>query len=102
MDVVSVVYIYTVVVGITAAGLTGSAWAIMSGSRPGFQLLLEPSLLAPVRAMVVVISAPLLILFAGCRKLDAHPIFGGVLIAASLGWSFLQGVFILTQFFGVT
>ena len=102
MDVVSVVYIFTVIVGIAAAGLAGSAWAAVTGSRPGFQLLLEPSLFAPIRAMVVVISAPLLILLAGIKNLDAHPIVGGALVAASLGWSFLQGVFILTQFFGVT
>lgn len=101
MDVVSIVYIYTIIVGIAAAGITGSAWASFTGTRPGFQLLLEPGLSAPVRAMVVVISAPLLILLSGFRQLDAQPLIGGTLIALSLGWSFLQGVFILTQFFGI-
>ncbi len=102
MDVVSIVYIYTIIVGIAAAGITGSAWASFTGTRPGFQLLLEPSGLAPIRAMVVVISAPLLILLSGFKKLDAQPVIGGTLIALSFGWSFLQGVFILNQFFGVT
>ena len=101
MDIVSIVYIYTMIVGIAAAGVMGSAWASITDARPGIHLLLEPSLFAPIRAMVFVISAPLLILLSGLRNLGAHPIVGIALIAASLGWSFLQGVFILTQFFGI-
>jgi hypothetical protein len=45
--------------------------------------------------------APLLILLTAWRFVGS-PILGMLLVAASLGWSFLQGVFILTQFFGVT
>lgn len=101
MDIVYAVYIYAVAVGIVAAGITGSLWALTTGEEPRFGLLLEPSAIAPIRAFVVVAYAPLMILFAAWRFVGS-PIAGMLLIAASLGWSFLQGVFILTQFFGVT
>ena len=101
MDIVYVVYVYAVAVGVVTAGLTGSMWAMATGERPRFGLLLEPSAIAPLRALVVVASAPLLLLLAAWRFVGS-PIAGMLLVAASLGWSFLQGVFILTQFFGVT
>ena len=101
MTIFYLVYIYAVAVGIAAAGVTGSMWALATGASPRFSLLLEPSVFAPLRALVVVISAPLMLLLGAWRFVD-NPIVGTLLIAASLGWSFLQGVFILTQFFGVT
>ncbi|HLA03092.1 MAG TPA: hypothetical protein VJ019_10050 [Aestuariivirga sp.] len=101
MEISYPVYLYVIAVGIVAAGVTGSMWAMATGESPRFGLLLEPSAIAPVRALVVVAYAPLLILLTAWRFVGS-PILGMLLVAASLGWSFLQGVFILTQFFGVT
>ena len=101
MEISYPVYLYVIAVGIVAAGVTGSMWAMATGESPRFTLLLEPSAIAPVRALVVVAYAPLLILLTAWRFVGS-PILGMLLVAASLGWSFLQGVFILTQFFGVT
>ena len=101
MEISYPVYLCAIAVGIVAAGVTGSMWAMATGESPRFGLLLEPSAMAPVRALVVVAYAPLMILLWAWRFID-RPIAGMLLVAASLGWSFLQGVFILTQFFGVT
>ena len=101
MDIIYVAYVYAVAVGIVAAGVTGSLWAMATGERPRFGLLLEPSAIAPLRGLVVVIHAPVMLLMAAWR-FAGNPFAGLLIIAASLGWSFLQGVFILTQFFGVT
>lgn len=101
MDLVYLVYLYAVAVGVVAAGVAGSLWALATGEEPHFGLLLEPSLLAPVRALVVVASAPVLLLLTAWRHAGSA-VLGTLLVAASLGWSFLQGVFILTQFFGVS
>ena len=101
MDIVYVVYVYAVAVGVVTAGITGSMWAMATGERPRFGLLLEPSAIAPLRALVVVASAPLLLLLAAWRFVGS-PIAAMLLVGARLGWSFLQGVFILTQFCGVT
>jgi hypothetical protein len=35
------------------AGITGSLWALAAGEEPRFGLLLEPSAIAPLRAVVV-------------------------------------------------
>jgi hypothetical protein len=101
MDMVYLVYLYAIAVGFVAAGVTGSMWALATGENPRFGLLLEPGVIAPLRALVVVASAPLLLLLAAWRFVG-NAIAGMLLVVASLGWSFLQGAFILTQFFGVS
>lgn len=101
MDIAYAVYIFAVAVGIAAAGVTGSLWALATGEEPRFGQLLEPGLMASLRALVIVACAPLLLLLAAWR-FAGSAIVGMLLVAASLGWSFLQGVFILTQFLGVT
>jgi hypothetical protein len=101
MDMVYLVYLYAVAVGFAAAGVTGSMWAMATGENPRFGLLLEPGVIAPFRALVVVACAPLLLLLAAWRFVGSI-IVGMLLVVASLGWSFLQGAFILTQFFGVS
>jgi len=101
MDMVYLAYLYAVAVGFAAAGVTGSMWTLATGEETRFGLLLEPGLIAPLRALVVVASAPLLLLLVAWRFVG-NAVAGMLLVVASLGWSFLQGAFILTQFFGVS
>ena len=101
MDMVHLAYLYAIAVGIVAAGTVGSMWALATGESPRFGLLLEPSIIAPLRALAVVAYAPLMLLFAAWHFVG-KAIVGMLLVVASLGWSFLQGVFILTLFFGFT
>lgn len=101
MDMVHLGYLFAVAVGIVMAGITASLWTLALGEEPRFGLLLEPSAMAPLRALVVVASAPLLLLLAAWRYVGSVSV-AMLLAVISLGWSFLQGVFILTQFFGVT
>jgi hypothetical protein len=101
MDMVYFAYLFAAAVGIVSAGVTASLWTLAVGEEPRFGLLLEPSAVAPLRALVVVVSAPLLLLLAAWRFAGSASV-GMLIVAASLGWSFLQGVFILTQFLGVT
>lgn len=101
MDMVHLAYLFAVAVGIVTAGVTASLWTLATGEAPRFGLLFEPSAAAPLRTLVVVASAPLLLLLVAWRYVGSASV-GMLLVVASLGWSFLQGVFILTQFFGVT
>ena len=101
MDMVHLAYLYAIAVGIVAAGSVGSMWALATGESPRFSLLLEPSMIAPLQALVVVACVPLMLLFAAWR-FAGSAIVGMLLVVASLGWSFLQGVFILTLLFGFT
>jgi hypothetical protein len=100
MDMVYLAYLFAVAVGIVTAGVTASLWTLAAGEEPRFDLLLEASAIAPLLALVVVVSAPLLLMLMAWRYVGSASV-GLILVAASLGWSFLQGVFILTQFFGV-
>jgi hypothetical protein len=101
MDMVHLAYLYAIAVGIVAAGITASLWTLAVGEEPRFGLLLESSAIAPLRALVIVVTAPLLLLLAAWRYVGSASV-GMLLVVASLGWSFLLGVFILTQFFGIT
>jgi hypothetical protein len=101
MDMVYLAYLFAAAVGLVSAGVMASLWTLAAGEEPRFGLLLEPSAVAPLRALVVMVSAPLLLLLAAWRFAGSASA-GMLLVAASLGWSFLQGVFILTQFLGVT
>ena len=101
MDMVYLGYLFAVALGIVMAGITASLWTLALGEEPRFGLLLEPSAMAPLRALVIVASAPLLLLFAAWRYAGSVSV-AMLLVVTSLGWSFLLGVFILTQFFGVS
>lgn len=101
MDMVYLAYLFAVAVGIVTAGVVASMWTWAAGEEPSFALLLEPSAVAPLRALVIVVSVPLLLLLAAWRYVGSASV-AMLLVAASLGWSFLQGVFILTRIFGVT
>ena len=101
MPAVVALYSFAVAVGVVSAGLAGSFWALLTGASPRLQLLLEPSIFVPFRTLAVVLHAPLMVLHNGLANVPARPAVGTALIGASLGWSFLQGVFILTQLFGL-
>jgi hypothetical protein len=101
MDMVHLGYLFAVAVGIVMAGITASLWTLALGEEPRFGLLLEPSAMAPLRAIVIALSVPLLLLLAAWRYVGSASV-AMLLVVISLGWSFLQGVFILTQFFGVS
>ena len=85
MDMVHLGYLFAVAVGIVMAGITASLWALALGEEPRFGLLLEPSTIAPLRAIVIILSAPLLLLLAAWRYIGNASV-AMVLVAASLGW----------------
>jgi hypothetical protein len=50
---------------------------------------------------VIVLSGPTTLMMNSCWWLIERPLVGVVMLLAGLSWSFFQGVFILTQLFGV-
>jgi hypothetical protein len=102
MELQHLAYVMAVVVGLVSSGIIGSGWALATGEEARLRNLLDPnpSLLTPLRALVAVFSAPTMIVVDGFWWLIAQPLIGIPIIAAGLIWSFLQGVFILTQVFG--
>jgi hypothetical protein len=102
MDMQHLAYLMAVLVGVVSSGLIGSAWELATGEEARLSNLLDPDpgFLTPVRALVAVLSAPTTILLDGFWWLIAQPLFGVPILVAGMVWSFLQGVFILTQVFG--
>jgi hypothetical protein len=103
MDLQHAAYLMAVLVGIVSSGLVGSAWVLATGeeARLGRLFDLDPDFLTPFRVLAAVFSAPSAIMLDGFRWLIAQPILGVPILVAGLLWSFMQGVFILTQVFGL-
>jgi hypothetical protein len=91
-----------VIVGVVSSGIIGSAWELATGEEARISGIFapEPGLLTPFRIVVSLTSAPATILRDAMWWLIANPFAGVPLLLSGLVWSFLQGVFILTQVFG--
>ena len=94
------VWVLTAVVGLVAAGGAGSGFALVAGERPQLEMLHKVDELTPVRVLALVVYAPMALTRSGFEYLGQNPLFGGAVAALGLGWSFMQGVFILSTFFG--
>jgi len=95
-------FLLAVSAGIVTGGLTGSAWAMATGEGPGFYLLTERSLATPIKVAVLVLHVPLLLARRGWAMGRTRPVLSFMALGLACLWSFIQGVFILTQVFGVT
>jgi hypothetical protein len=102
MDMQHLAYFAAILVGIVSSGIIGSAWELATGEDVRLRDILDanPTALTPLRVLAAVFSAPAKILLDGCWWLIAQPLFGLPILAIGFGWSFLQGVFILTKVFG--
>lgn len=102
MEAYHFVWMLAALTGLVAAGLTGSGWAMATGRLPHLWLLAEYSAATPLRAVAVMIYAPLGLARAGLATFGQNPLLAALLVAFGTVWSFLQGVFILTAIFGFT
>jgi hypothetical protein len=96
------VWMLAAVTGLVVAGLTGSFWSLLTGERPSLAMLEDFSPMAPLKGMALVVYAPLAVTRAGLTSIDLNPVFALIVAGIGLVWSFLQGVFIMTTFFGFT
>jgi hypothetical protein len=96
------VWALAAVTGLTAAGLAGNGWAMATGRRPTIWMLSEYSVSMPLKVLALIAYAPLAVVKSGFSYIDHNPVFAVMVVLAGLFWSFMQGVFILTTFFGFT
>ena len=96
------VWVLAAITGLTAAGLAGNGCALLTGERPSLWMLSQYSVATPLRAVALIVYAPLALVKDGLAYLDHNPVFAVMIVATGLLWSFIQGVFILTTFFGFT
>jgi hypothetical protein len=102
VDAHNIAYLFAMATGIVSSGVIGSLWAMATDEILDLRLLEEPDLLTPFRAMAMVFSAPTALLVSSFWYLIDRPLWGLFLLVAGLGWSFVQGVTIMSQIFGVT
>lgn len=97
-------YLFAMAVGIVVAGIVSNLWELAFEETPLPRHLFDsdPTLLTPLRVLAVVFSAPAVLLRSALWWMIEQPFIGVPLLVAGFAWSFLQGVFILTQLFGFT
>ncbi|MBC8037744.1 MAG: hypothetical protein H7X89_11075 [Rhizobiales bacterium] len=96
------VYMLAAVTGLVSAGVAGSAWALATGQTPRIGMLYHFDSLTPLKVLALCLYAPLGVAKAGLWYLEYNLFVAIPVLALGVGWSFLQGVFILTAFFGYT
>ncbi len=96
------VFALAAMTGLVSAGLAGSAWALATGHPPRPGILYRLDLLTPLKVLALCTYAPLGLVKTGLWYLEYNPFIAIPVVTLGLGWSFLQGVFILTTFFGYT
>jgi hypothetical protein len=100
MSTLVFIYALTAVVGLVPAGLAGSTWALATGEAPRLGMLHRIDYLTPLRVIALCLYAPLAVVRLALWYLSYNPFFALAILGVGLGWSFFQGVFILTTFFG--
>jgi hypothetical protein len=102
MSSIYVVALVAMIVGVVSAGIVGSAWELFTDEEARLAGIFnsDPGFLTPLRVFVSLASAPATILRDGMWWMIANPFAGVPLVLSGLVWSFMQGVFILTQVFG--
>jgi hypothetical protein len=93
--------LFAAAVGFAAAGLIGSLWAVIAGGQPALSMLLTRDSVMPLRILVLVFHAPIILLRGGIGLLFSDTPIGLAIIVAGGAWCFFEGVFILTQFFAI-
>ena len=104
MEELHAAWLLAVAVGIVSSGLVASAWKLATDEELHLIGLFDayPTLLTPLRVLAIILAAPVIVLTDAFWWLVDRPLAGVPILSAGLLWSFLQGVFILTQVFGFT
>ena len=102
MELYHFVWMLAALTGLTAGGLAGNGWAMVTGERPSLWMLSEYSVSMPLKVLALIAYAPLAMVKSGLSYIDSNPVFAALVTIAGLLWSFVQGVFILITCFGFT
>lgn len=100
MDPQAYLYALACLTGLVAAGIVGSGWSMLTGQKPDHHILGKLDLMTPFKVVAVCSYAPLGVVRTGLWYLDYNLIVAVPILLLGLLWSFVQGVFILTAFFG--
>ena len=96
-----IAYQFAICVGLVSSGLIASIWEFGAGGKVSLGDNARLDFLSPLRGLVFVLTRPVVLLFAGPALFFRQPLVATVSVALGTGLSFLQGVVIMTQVFGI-
>ena len=97
-----VAYVFAVAAGVVSSGAIGTLWALATDEEPSLDALEHAGVLTAFRAIAFVLCTPTTLIVKSSYEFFNQPLFALVLLLTGLGLSFVQGVVLLTQLFGVT
>lgn len=101
MELDDFAYFFAIAVGLVSAGIVGSLWALFFGKELRPALPRQVGVDTTLRTLAIAVNAPLAMVRTGLWYTTRNPVMALIIIVIGLGWSFFQGVFILTQIFGL-
>jgi hypothetical protein len=102
VEVQYIAYLFAIATGVVTSGAIASLWVVITDEAPHFRLLTYGDVFAPLRVPIVVLSAPTSLFAWAWRWMNERLLLSVLTLLCGIAWSFFQGVFILTQIFGVT
>ncbi len=94
-------YLFATAAGVVSSGALGTLWALATDEEPGLDALERADVLTPFRAITFVLCTPTTLIVKSSYEFFNRPFVGLVLLFTGLGLSFVQGVVVLTEVFGV-
>jgi hypothetical protein len=97
-----IAYLFAIATGIVSSGIIANLWAALTDEVPSFRMITDGDDLAFMKVPLLVFSAPTTLIADSFWWLVQRPVIGITMLVGGFAWSFVEGVFILTQVFGVT
>jgi hypothetical protein len=101
MELHDFAFFFAIATGLVSAGIMGSIWTLISGKELRPALPRQVGVDTTLKTFAIAVNAPLAMVRMGLWYTTYNPVMALFIIVAGLGWSFFQGVFILTQLFGL-
>jgi hypothetical protein len=102
MSIQFIACFFAVAIGSLFSGSISSLWAAFNDEAPHIGLLQEGGVFAPMKGLVVALSAPIGLLRTGAITMADEPGYGMLYLLAGMALSLFLGVFILTAIFGMS
>ncbi len=96
-----IVYLFALSAGIVSAGLVASLWELATDEKLDLATLSDLDLLSPLRGLSFALSRPSKLCGFAFAFALREPILALAALILAIGLSFLQGVFVMTQIFGI-
>lgn len=96
-----IIYLFALSAGLVSAGLVASLWELATDEKLDLETLASLDLLSPLRGLIYALSRPCKLFGVAFRLALSEPILSLAALILAISLSFLQGVVVMTQVFGI-